>query len=100
MEFHPYLDRQLAALAASGVALPRGPAWEAFLEELDRQVASGQELARRLQADQPRLKVIYTSGYSADLAGREFQLRAGESFLQKPFAPELLWETIRRSLDG
>jgi len=46
MESHPHLDQPLAALAASGVALPRGPAWEAFLEELDRQVASGQELAR------------------------------------------------------
>lgn len=61
---------------------------------------SGQELARRLQADQPQLKVIYTSGYSADIAGREFQMHDGEAFLQKPFAPEQLWETIRRSLDG
>ena len=46
MESHPHLDRPLAALAASGLALPRGPAWEAFLEELDRQVGGGQEPAR------------------------------------------------------
>ncbi|MDR3673767.1 MAG: ATP-binding protein, partial [Holophaga sp.] len=52
MEFHPYLDRQLAALAASGATLPQGPAWEAFLaaldEHLDRapQAPADPELAR------------------------------------------------------
>ncbi len=60
----------------------------------------GQELARRLQAEQPRLKVIFTSGYSADIAGREFHLGNGETFIQKPFGTEVLLETIRRSLDG
>jgi PAS domain S-box-containing protein len=61
---------------------------------------SGQELGRRLQAEQPRLKVVYTSGYSAEIAGRDFKLREGEAFVQKPFSPTVLWETIRRSLDG
>jgi len=46
MESHPLLDAQVAALAASGVALPRGPAWEAFLEAVGRQLGDGQELAR------------------------------------------------------
>jgi CheY-like chemotaxis protein len=60
---------------------------------------SGQELARQLVANQPQLKVIYTSGYSADIAGREFQLRPGEAFLQKPCPTAQLVETVRRSLD-
>jgi CheY-like chemotaxis protein len=61
---------------------------------------SGQQLARKLQQSRPKLKVIFTSGYSAEIAGRELELRAGENFLQKPFPPEELLETIRRCLDN
>jgi PAS domain S-box-containing protein len=42
MEFHPYLDRQLAVLAASGAALPEGPAWTAFLAGINEQIVGGQ----------------------------------------------------------
>jgi PAS domain S-box-containing protein len=61
---------------------------------------NGQELARRLELDQPQLKVVFMSGYSVDIAGREFQLRPGENFLQKPFPPAQLLQIIRRSLDA
>ena len=61
---------------------------------------SGRELAERLRADRPGLKVIYTSGYSAEVAGREFALSTDESFLQKPFSTGALLETLRRSLDA
>lgn len=60
---------------------------------------SGHQLAHRLQAEKPTLKVIYTSGYSAEIAGHELRLKEGENFVQKPFSPELLLNTIRRSLD-
>jgi two-component system, cell cycle sensor histidine kinase and response regulator CckA len=61
---------------------------------------SGQVLADRLLAERPGLKIIYMSGYSAEFAGRELQLRQGEFFLQKPFATELLLETLRTCLDA
>ncbi len=60
---------------------------------------SGQELACRLRSERPGLKVIFTSGYSAEFAGRELELRPGENFLQKPCAPDELLETVRRCLD-
>lgn len=60
---------------------------------------SGQELASRLQQDKPQLKVVFTSGYSAEMAGRQLELHPGESFLQKPFPPRQLLETIRQCLD-
>ena len=60
----------------------------------------GRELAERLRADRPGLKVIYTSGYSAEIAGREFSLSSDEAFLQKPFSTGALLDTLRRSLDG
>ncbi len=60
---------------------------------------SGQQLAARLQAEQPRLKVVFCSGYSAEIAGRELHLEAGQNFIQKPATPERLLETVRRCLD-
>ena len=38
---------------------------------------SGRELTARLQAENPALKVLFTSGYSADIAGRELALLEG-----------------------
>jgi hypothetical protein len=46
------------------------------------------------------LRVIFTSGYSADIAGRELSLQEGQNFIQKPSPPHQLLETVRRCLDG
>ncbi len=61
---------------------------------------NGHELARRLRAERAGLKVIYMSGYSADMAGQELALSRGEHFLQKPFPIDTLLEIVRRCLDG
>jgi hypothetical protein len=45
------------------------------------------------------LKVIYTSGYTAPVAGRNLALVDGLNFLQKPFDADKLALTVRRSLD-
>jgi two-component system, cell cycle sensor histidine kinase and response regulator CckA len=60
---------------------------------------TGQQLARRVQEDNPRLKVVFTSGYSAEIAGKEMELRSGENFVQKPYTPDRLLDTVRRCLD-
>jgi CheY-like chemotaxis protein len=60
----------------------------------------GRDLGRQLLLEQPGLKIIYASGYSADIAGRDFQLQSGQAFMQKPFETVHLLETIRRCLDG
>ena len=60
---------------------------------------NGQELARRLRADMPGLRVVFSSGYSSEIAGRELKLGAGENFLQKPFSADTLSEIVRRALD-
>jgi PAS domain S-box-containing protein len=61
---------------------------------------SGVQLARRLQAERPGLKVVFMSGYSAEWAGREAELQATEKFLPKPCPPEQLLETLRACLDA
>ncbi len=59
---------------------------------------TGRELAEKLRSRKPELKVIYTSGYSADVMGSEIGLRDA-MFLQKPYAPPLLAKTVRECLD-
>jgi len=60
---------------------------------------NGLQLARQLQAERPGLKVIFATGYSAEIAGKEIELRLGENFMQKPVAPEMLLKVVRDSLD-
>ena len=61
---------------------------------------NGRELAEKLWAEQPKLKVIFTSGYSADIVGKDFKLEPELNFLQKPYHPQLLAVTVRRCLDS
>jgi two-component system, cell cycle sensor histidine kinase and response regulator CckA len=61
---------------------------------------SGHDLAARLLARNPRLSVIFTSGYSAEIAGRELSLKVGQNFIQKPALPSQLLEIVRQCLDS
>ena len=60
---------------------------------------SGRELGRRLVADKPSLKVIYSSGYSPDAINPDRDLREGMNFLPKPFVPQRLVQMVRSCLD-
>lgn len=60
----------------------------------------GRDLAQKLRADKPNLKVVLTSGYSNEIAGRKVHFEADEYFLQKPLRPDDLLKTIRNCLDG
>jgi two-component system, cell cycle sensor histidine kinase and response regulator CckA len=55
----------------------------------------GRELARRLQARDPGLKVIYCSGYTNEIVDDDFVLRSRENFLEKPFQLSVLLQKIR-----
>jgi two-component system cell cycle sensor histidine kinase/response regulator CckA len=61
---------------------------------------SGRQLAERLQQDDPGLKVVYTSGYSPGMAGKDIALLEGFNFLAKPYPPSKLAQVVRESLDG
>ncbi len=60
---------------------------------------NGKELGRQLLRENPKLKIIYASGYSAEVAGRDFPLEEGVNFLAKPFPAQRLAQTIRNRLD-
>jgi two-component system, cell cycle sensor histidine kinase and response regulator CckA len=60
---------------------------------------NGRQLADKLHAMRPGLRVLFTSGYSADFAGRELSLTDGQSLLQKPATPRQILDAVRHSLD-
>jgi len=60
----------------------------------------GRELAAQLVKERPGLKVIYMSGYNAELAGGELTLQTNQRFLQKPFRPNQLLALVRSCLDN
>ena len=60
---------------------------------------SGPELARRLMASRPRLRVLYVSGYPDEAMASQGLLEPDASFLQKPFTPETLARRVREILD-
>ncbi len=61
---------------------------------------SGQQLARKLRETDPQLRVIYMSGYSAEIAGRPLELTGRDKFLSKPCPPHQLLDCIRECLTG
>src|SRR5438034_10720941 len=59
---------------------------------------SGQELADRLVAARPTMKVLYMSGYTDHVAMHR-HLTPGAAFLQKPFTPDAFARKVRSTLD-
>jgi len=55
---------------------------------------SGRDMVDRLRRDRPDLKVVYTSGYSSDFLGRDFNRSSSDHFLQKPFGAAELRRAI------
>jgi FixJ family two-component response regulator len=63
---------------------------------------TGRDLAEQLHAKSPWLKVIFMSGYSAEVLAThtEFFRRTGSYFLHKPCAAATLIRTVRQCLDA
>ncbi|MDR3458141.1 MAG: PAS domain-containing protein [Verrucomicrobiae bacterium] len=61
---------------------------------------NGKELAEKLLAETPGLKVIYMSGYSPDITLSDLHLGQGIHFLAKPFDTLALAKTVRAALDA
>ncbi len=61
---------------------------------------SGRDLAKVLLAENPNLKVVFSSGYSRDLFGKDMLLEEGYNFLPKPYHPRQLASAVRKALDN
>ena len=92
--------------AGSGVQALK--VWEQHKNEIDMLLTdmvmpegmTGRELAERLQAERPDIKVLYSSGYSPDVVGGCFKLPANSFFLAKPYQPPKLAQAVRECLDN
>ncbi|MCB1065507.1 MAG: ABC transporter substrate-binding protein [Verrucomicrobiae bacterium] len=81
--------------------------WKEHADEIDLVLTdivmpdgiSGNDLGRMLQQENPSLKVIYSSGYTADVFGGDTAFPDDAIFLGKPYLPEDLLSTVREALD-
>ncbi len=60
---------------------------------------NGREVFEEAKRGNPYVKVIFTSGYPADLIQKEGVLEKGLHFLSKPSSPQALLRTVREVLD-
>jgi CheY-like chemotaxis protein len=60
----------------------------------------GTELAAQLRRTNPRLKVVYTTGYSPGFADNQGSLQEGINFIAKPYSPNKLVQLVRQQLDA
>jgi PAS domain S-box-containing protein len=60
----------------------------------------GQELARRLAAERPRMRVLYMSGYTDDAIVQGGMVDPSVAFLPKPITPDTLLGKVRETLDA
>ena len=61
--------------------------------------SSGPDLFQRLSIRDPKLKVLYMSGYTDDAVFRTGRLQHGVAFVQKPFTADVLRKKTREVLD-
>jgi CheY-like chemotaxis protein len=59
---------------------------------------SGQDLAERLKSPRPGTKVLYMSGYAAEIIARHGVLKGGVALIEKPFSPRQLEIKVREVL--
>lgn len=82
-------------------------AWQEKSDEIDLLLTdmvmpegiSGAELARQLLARHPRLKIIFTSGYTANEVNTQLLVKMKARYLQKPYTHADLARTVRECLD-
>jgi len=92
--------------AANGVAAIE--TWDRHRDNIDMLLTdvvmpggiSGGNLANKFRTEKPGLKVLCMSGYPGESSVAGLGLNGNRHFLQKPFPPTKLVQTVRECLDG
>jgi CheY-like chemotaxis protein len=90
-----------AADGQQALELVMGGAQVDFLiVDLQMPIMRGEELARRVRAVRPELRVLYVTGHIDALFADRPELDAGEAFLDKPFTVKGLIEAVSLLKNG
>ena len=89
---HPTEALHLAEAHRGNIAL--------MITDVVMPVMNGQELARKMLNFYPDLKILFMSGYTANVIAHRGVLDEGVHFLQKPFSKKQLAEKIREVLEA
>ncbi|HWB02614.1 MAG TPA: GAF domain-containing protein [Verrucomicrobiales bacterium] len=71
-----------------------------LLTDVVMPLMDGKELADRIRALYPGIRVLFTSAYTGNAIAHQGMLNEGESLLPKPFTPSALAGKLREVLDG
>jgi two-component system cell cycle sensor histidine kinase/response regulator CckA len=85
---------------ALGAAESQGAPPQLLITDMVMPQLGGRELARRLRASRPELKVLFISGYGEEVVASQGAEAPGARFLQKPYTLHSLARKVRESLDG
>jgi CheY-like chemotaxis protein len=97
LESHGY--RVLSATGAQeGEALFEEHGCDVLVTDVVMPGESGVDLARRLSARRPGLRILYVSGYTREAFPGAAALEPGSAFLQKPFTVEALAQALAELL--
>jgi CheY-like chemotaxis protein len=91
------LEADSGARALSIVERDNGPIHLALVDVMMPEM-NGIDLAKRLKAKRPGIKILHMSGYDEDVIGAS-ELSGSDAFLPKPFDRESLGVKIRAVLD-
>jgi FixJ family two-component response regulator len=61
---------------------------------------NGMELSRQLPEKRPELKILFVSGYAADIMNRKGEVDSSVNLLSKPFTSQELTKRVRAILDA
>ena len=89
----------MATNAADALVLMQGEQFDLLLSDIVMPVMSGPDLAQRIVAGRPDIRVLYMSGFADQLNTAHGAMSAGVTILHKPFSPEKLVRSVRDCLD-
>jgi CheY-like chemotaxis protein len=83
---------------AMRVSREHGAGIDLLLTDMVMPGMGGDELAGRMRQARPELRVVFMSGHAAESPTAYGGWRPSDSFLQKPFSPTMLNQTLREAL--